>query len=50
MAAFILANPPCNIFDRGGECLRSDKRWQYGVPSADNWLTRSETTVGSFSS
>jgi len=50
MPAFILANPPCNITDRGGECLRNDKRWQYGVPSADNCLTHNETKVGSISS
>jgi len=32
----ILANPPFNISDWGGERLRDDKRWQYGVPPAGN--------------
>lgn len=50
MADFILANRPCNIFDRGGECLRNDKRWQYGGPPAGNWLRLNEKTVGSLSS
>jgi type I restriction enzyme M protein len=35
-ADFILANPPLNISDWGGERLRDDKRWQYGVPPAGN--------------
>ena len=35
-ADFILANPPFNITDWGGERLRDDKRWQYGVPPAGN--------------
>jgi len=35
-ADFILANPPFNISDWGGERLRDDKRWQYGVPPAGN--------------
>ncbi len=35
-ADFILANPPFNISDWGGERLREDKRWQYGVPPASN--------------
>jgi type I restriction enzyme M protein len=35
-ADFILANPPFNISDWGGERLRDDKRWKYGVPSAGN--------------
>jgi len=33
-ADFILANPPFNISDWGGERLRDDKRWQYGAPPA----------------
>lgn len=33
---FILANPPFNISDWGGERLRDDKRWQYGVQPAGN--------------
>jgi type I restriction enzyme M protein len=35
-ADFILANPPFNVSDWGGELLREDKRWQYGVPPAGN--------------
>ncbi|MBN8509079.1 MAG: SAM-dependent DNA methyltransferase [Burkholderiales bacterium] len=35
-ADFILANPPFNISDWGGERLRDDKRWLYGVPPAGN--------------
>jgi type I restriction enzyme M protein len=38
----ILANPPFNISDWGGDLLADDKRWQYGVPPAGNanyaWL------------
>ena len=35
-ADFILANPPFNVSDWGGDRLRDDKRWQYGVPPAGN--------------
>lgn len=35
-ADFILANPPFNVSDWGGERLREDKRWRYGVPPASN--------------
>jgi type I restriction enzyme M protein len=35
-ADFILANPPFNISDWGGDRLRGDQRWQYGVPPASN--------------
>jgi type I restriction enzyme M protein len=35
-ADFILANPPFNVSDWGGERLKDDKRWQYGVPQAGN--------------
>jgi type I restriction enzyme M protein len=35
-ADFILANPPFNVSDWGGERLREDKRWKYGVPPAAN--------------
>lgn len=35
-ADFILANPPFNISDWGGENLRDDQRWKYGVPPASN--------------
>ena len=33
-ADYILANPPFNVSDWGGEQLRDDKRWVYGVPPA----------------
>jgi len=35
-ADFILANPPFNVSDWGGERLRDDKRWKYGVPPKGN--------------
>lgn len=35
-ADFILANPPFNDKTWGGEQLRDDKRWRYGVPPAGN--------------
>ena len=35
-ADFILANPPFNISDWGGDRLREDKRWVYGVPPVGN--------------
>ena len=35
-ADFILANPPFNISDWGGERLKGDVRWKYGVPPAGN--------------
>jgi len=38
----VLANPPFNISDWGGERLREDVRWQFGVPPVGNanyaWL------------
>ncbi len=41
-ADFILANPPFNISDWGGDRLREDVRWSFGVPPAGNanyaWL------------
>ena len=41
-ADYILANPPFNISDWGGERLREDARWKYGVPPVGNanyaWL------------
>jgi len=33
---FILANPPFNVSDWGGERLRDDQRWRYGVPPKGN--------------
>ena len=35
-ADFILANPPFNVSDWGGERLTDDKRWRYGVPPPRN--------------
>lgn len=35
-ADFIIANPPFNVSDWGGDLLRNDGRWQYGVPPAGN--------------
>ena len=41
-ADFILANPPFNVSDWGGDRLRDDVRWKYGVPPVGNanyaWL------------
>ena len=41
-ANYILANPPFNISDWGGERLQDDVRWAYGVPPVGNanyaWL------------
>jgi type I restriction enzyme M protein len=35
-ADYVLANPPFNISDWGGDRLREDVRWKYGVPPASN--------------
>jgi type I restriction enzyme M protein len=35
-ADFVLANPPFNISDWGGDRLREDVRWKYGIPPAGN--------------
>ena len=35
-ADYILANPPFNVSDWGGERLQDDKRWQYGPPPKGN--------------
>jgi type I restriction enzyme M protein len=35
-ADFILANPPFNVSDWGGERLRDDVRWKYGTPPVGN--------------
>ena len=41
-ANYILANPPFNVSDWGGDRLKDDIRWKYGVPPASNanfaWL------------
>ncbi len=35
-ADFILANPPFNVSDWGGERLQDDQRWKHGVPPKRN--------------
>ena len=35
-ADYILANPPFNVSDWGGERLREDRRWVYGAPPVGN--------------
>ena len=35
-ADFILANPPFNMSDWGGENLKEDIRWKYGLPPTGN--------------
>jgi type I restriction enzyme M protein len=35
-ADYVLANPPFNISDWGGDRLREDIRWRYGIPPAGN--------------
>ena len=35
-ADYIIANPPFNVSDWGGDLLRKDGRWQYGVPPTGN--------------
>ena len=35
-ADYILANPPFNVSDWGGDRLREDKRWEFGVPPVGN--------------
>ncbi len=35
-ADFILANPPFNVSDWGGDRVRDDVRWQFGAPPAGN--------------
>ena len=35
-ADYILANPPFNMKDWGGELLREDRRWKFGIPPANN--------------
>lgn len=41
-ADYILANPPFNVSDWGGERLKEDVRWRFGTPPAGNanyaWL------------
>ena len=35
-ADYVIANPPFNDSDWGGDLLRKDGRWQYGTPPAGN--------------
>lgn len=35
-ADFVLANPPFNVSDWGGELLQDDIRWKYGTPPKGN--------------
>lgn len=35
-ADYILANPPFNSSDWGGERVREDKRWKFGIPPVGN--------------
>ena len=35
-AEYILANPPFNVSDLGGDRLRDDERWEHGVPPVGN--------------
>ncbi len=35
-ADYVIANPPFNDSDWGGERLKDDKRWKYGIPPASN--------------
>ena len=35
-ADYILANPPFNVSDWGGDRLRDDKRWEFGAPPVGN--------------
>lgn len=41
-ADYIIANPPFNVSDWGGDQLKEDVRWKYGIPSTGNanygWL------------
>lgn len=41
-ADYILANPPFNVSDWGGERIQDDVRWKYGIPPVSNanfaWL------------
>ena len=36
MADFLLANPPFNMSDWGGQRLKKDARWKFGIPPVNN--------------
>ena len=50
-AGFILANPPFNTSDWGGDRLREDARWKFGAPPVGNanyaWLQHIHHHLGS---
>ncbi|SFC86321.1 type I restriction enzyme M protein [Spirosoma endophyticum] len=35
-ADFVMANPPFNLKDWGGETIRDDRRWEYAIPPSAN--------------
>ena len=35
-ADYIMANPPFNMRECGGDQLKEDPRWKYGIPPAGN--------------
>lgn len=35
-ADYIIANPPFNVSDWGGDLMRKDARWQFGIPPTGN--------------
>jgi type I restriction enzyme M protein len=39
-ANYVLANPPFNDSDWGGDRLKDDVRWRYGTPPAGNLRVR----------
>ena len=49
---YIMANPPFNMSDWGGDKLRNDVRWKYGIPPAGNanfaWLQHMIYHMASF--
>lgn len=50
-ADYVLANPPFNVSDWGGDKLASDPRWVYGTPPAGNanyaWLQHIKARLSS---
>jgi hypothetical protein len=43
---YILANPPFNVSDWGGERLREDVRWKYGAPPVQTPTMRGFSSSG----